>query len=83
MQFGIHADNWTLLGVFLALQTQWRVAVGFGGTVYLGIDYAAIPAVLLMLGIPRTKHAETFAAVRLMESAALNVRNRAKEVGDG
>lgn len=76
MQFGIHADNWVLLGVFLALATQWRVAIGLTGIVYLGVDYGALPAVMQMLGIPRTKHSETFAAVRLMEAAALAIRNK-------
>lgn len=83
MQFGIHADNWSLVGVFMALQTQWRVAAGMAGVFYLGIDYAAIPAVLALLGIPKPKHAETFAAIRLMEAAALPIRNAPREVGDG
>jgi hypothetical protein len=83
MQFGVHADNWTLLGVFLALQTQWRVAVGMTGVHYLGIDYGALPPVLSLLGIPKPKHAEAFAAVRLMESAALRIRNAPAEATDG
>jgi hypothetical protein len=83
MQFGVHADNWTLLGVFLALQTQWRVAVGMTGVYYLGIDYSAVPAVFALLGIPKPKQAEAFSAIRLMEAAALPIRNTVREVGDG
>jgi hypothetical protein len=82
MQFGVHADNWKLLGVFLALQTQWRVAVGLTGMVYLGLDYAAVPAALALLGIPKAQHREAFAGVRLMEAAALPIRNAPRERGD-
>lgn len=83
MQFGVHADNWKLLGVFLALQTQWYVAVGLAGIVYIGIRYEAIPAVLVGLGIPKAQHREAFAAVRLMEAAALPIRNAPRERDDG
>lgn len=73
--FEVHADNWKLVGIFLALSTQWLIAVGLGGHIYLGINYASIEPTLRHLGVPRSKWREGFAAVRLMEAAALPIKN--------
>lgn len=75
MLFEIHPDNLEALNAFLAMQTQWRVAVGMAGAFYVGLEYAAIPAVLALLGIPRAARADIFASLRAMESAALRVLN--------
>jgi hypothetical protein len=83
MLFAVHPDNEILLAVFLALQTQWRIAVGAARAVYLGIDYGSIPPVLSMLGIPRRERADAFAAVLLMEAAALPILNAPRPETDG
>lgn len=54
--------------VFEALQTQWRFA-GLGGIV--GLDYSAIPPVMLMMGFNRREYHDVFARVRIMEREAL------------
>ena len=60
-------ENWAALEVFGAMQTQWRV--GMSGPT--GLDYAALPAVLDLLGI--TERADCFAGVQIMESEALDI----------
>ena len=56
------------------MATQWRVAVGMGGAVYLGLDYSAVCALMQLLDLP--KPAELFADLQAMESAALRELNR-------
>lgn len=60
-------DNADALNVFIGMATQWRPS--FGGVI--GLDYAALPAVLDMLEITRKKRAAVFDDLRVMEDAAL------------
>lgn len=83
MLLDIHPDNEVLVAAFLALQTQWRVVLGFKRVIYQGIDYGAIPPVLALLGIPHRERNEAFAAIRVMESTALEILNEPPENGDG
>lgn len=53
--------------VFGAIRTQWRT--GMNGPT--GLDYAAIPVALEMIGIERSAWAQMFEDLRVMESAAL------------
>jgi hypothetical protein len=60
--------NWTSVKAFLDCQTQWRAALGLGGLVWLGLDYAGLDVVLR-----RTGADAAFADIRVMEAAALEV----------
>jgi hypothetical protein len=42
----IFPENWHATSVFLAMGSQWRIESGWGGRVYHGLDYAALPPVL-------------------------------------
>jgi Phage related hypothetical protein (DUF1799) len=53
--------------VFLAMQTQWRTGMA-GAT---GLDYAALPAVLRLTGLPRAQWPQVFDDLRAMEGEAL------------
>lgn len=54
--------------MFVCLSTQWRMSpTGH----LIGLDYAAIPAVLELLDLPRAERAELFSDLRVMEHAAL------------
>ena len=53
--------------VFLAMQTQWRTGMA-GAT---GLDYAALPAVLRLTGLPRAQWPQVFDDLRDMEGEAL------------
>lgn len=54
------------------MQTQWRT--GFAGAT--GLDYAALPAVLSMLGIAADIHPDTFECLRHMETRALDLMRK-------
>jgi|AraplaMF_Col_mLB_1032019.scaffolds.fasta_scaffold172703_2 hypothetical protein len=64
-------DNAVALGVFVQMETQWRV--GMGGPV--GLDYTALRIVMRMNRIPPDEQSELFEAVRVMERAALDEMN--------
>ena len=64
--------NWDSVRAFLGCQTQWRVAIGFAGAVWLGLDYAAAEIVLRMIG-----GGATLADLQAMEMAALPILNEA------
>lgn len=61
-----------VLNTFVAMQTQWRT--GFAGAT--GLDYAALPAVLSMLGIAADIHPDTFECLRHMETRALDLMRK-------
>lgn len=67
-------ENWPAVQVFAALQTQWAVA-GMGNTV-IGLRYEALPTVFDLLRVKRRQRPELFDALRVMESAALEVLNK-------
>lgn len=60
-------DNWLAALTFADLSTQWRM--GHAGPI--GLDYAAIPAVLQLRRTPRAEWPELFSDLRIMEAAAL------------
>lgn len=69
----IWPENWGALRLFLAVETQWRVQLGFGVVVHLGLDYAALEAAMRMSGV--ADPAAMFADVCAMERAALPILN--------
>lgn len=67
-----HLPAWL---AFLAVSTQWRMAAGMTGAVYLGLDYTAVKAGLDLAGIEVTP--EVWRDLRDIEDgarAALNGR---------
>lgn len=72
----VHRDNVETVVAFCSLSTQWRMAVGLA-SVYLGLDYAAIPAVLdRLLCVPHEKQQDVFLGLQVMERAALPFLNK-------
>lgn len=69
--YEVWPENWDAVCAFLACETQWRVAVGQGPLIWLGLDYTAVDAVLRRQ-FPESPPA-IFDAIRVMETAALNV----------
>lgn len=74
----IAADVWpeNLLAVetFIAMSTQWRF--GYAGPI--GLDYAALPAVFDITGVPALDRADAFEGLRVMESEALRIMGEAR-----
>lgn len=69
--FDVWPDNYTSVGVFNDIRTQWRV----GPRGPYGLDYSAIPSVLEMNNICRDDWPDIFWAIQTMESAALEELN--------
>lgn len=66
--FEVWPDNWQTVGVFLAMDTQWR----YGPNGPTGLDYGVLPTVLQdFLDIKRTEWSDVFRDLRVMENAAL------------
>lgn len=60
-------DNVAAANAFIAMSTQWRIGMS-GAT---GLDYATVPTVLRLNGIPRPDWPDTFGAIRVLEDEAL------------
>lgn len=67
--FGVWAANEEALGVFLRLKRQWRLHPFTGRPV--GLDHAAIPPTLALLGIPRKRWPGLFERLAVCEDVAL------------
>ena len=63
----IWPENVQAYELFCAMDTQWRI--GMAGPT--GLDYAALPMALRMIGAARADWQQLMADVRVMESAAL------------
>jgi len=57
---------------FIACQTQWRLAVGFGASSWLGLDYAGVDVLLRSRFRSRARRRRIFEDLRVMEIEALN-----------
>lgn len=64
---------WDSVVLFLSLQTQWRIGIGFGGHVYQGFDYAGVAAFLQVTKVKKKKR--VMKDLQIMEAAALPVLN--------
>lgn len=67
--FEIMAQNAASFRVWLAVETQWRVAAGMAGIQWLGLDYGAVDVVLRRLG--SSDGDGVFADLLVMEAEAL------------
>ncbi len=75
--FYILQENWDAWQVFVACCTQWKRETVFAMgmkrpvTLWIGLDYTALAAVIDMLGISRESREDIFCQVRLIEHGAL------------
>jgi hypothetical protein len=79
----VHRDNWRAVQFFALLGTQWRVALGMGTAVTLGLDYAGVAAAMEMAAVPRSRRRRLWADLQVMEAAALPILNRQATEGAG
>lgn len=70
--FGVWADNEEALAVFLRLKRQWRLHPFSGKP--LGLDHAAIPSTLMLMGVPRKRWPGVFDRLAVCEDVALGGR---------
>jgi len=67
--FEVMGQNTAALRIWLACETQWRVAAGMGGIIWLGLDYTAVDVVLRRTAIDSAD--QVFADLMVMEAEAL------------
>ena len=72
MQFEVWPENWLIVEVFQAMDTQWRWTGGMQ-SVQAGLDFGMLPVVYEGLQVPRKRRAEVFQGLKVMERAALEV----------
>lgn len=75
----VYPENWPAVELFAAMGTQWRTGMA-GAT---GLDYAALPAVMDMLGVDVDERRSRFSELRVMERAALTEMNEQREARRG
>jgi Phage related hypothetical protein (DUF1799) len=75
----IWPENWRAVQVFCALGTQWRMAIGAGGSVWLGLRYESLPLVEARVrptdGAPQPPPDVLFTQLRVLETTALEHLN--------
>jgi len=69
--FEVWPENWPVIVLFLAVNTQWRVG-GMGGLI--GLDYPAVDVVINRLDLK--VDAECFAGLQIMEREIVREFNR-------
>jgi hypothetical protein len=55
--------------------TQWRAVGGMQGLTYTGLDYNVLPEMWERFDIPKKDRTSLFDQLRIMELAALPIRN--------
>lgn len=70
--YDVWPDTLPAINTFIAMETQWRVGMA-GAT---GMDYAALPAVLDLMDVPRDERSDLFADLRVMEGRALELMRK-------
>ena len=66
--FEVWEENWQALGIFLKVQTQWRV--GMAGLI--GLDYSAVAWVLKLVA-SEDQHLALLDDLQIMERAVLSL----------
>lgn len=73
--FELWPEHQNALEVFYACRHQWRVAVGFGGAWFQGLDFSAVDVAIRHLGICHEAQREVFEQLLVMESEGVEVLN--------
>ena len=68
-------ENVAVFNLFLALETNWRPAIGASGVIWQAPDHSNALAAMQMLGVKKRQRGELFNALCGMEQAALAVLN--------
>jgi hypothetical protein len=76
--FEVWPENWPAVVLFLTCATQWNCIAGMGPVIRQGLRYEAVLATLSVTVADSTQHADIFAGLRRMESAALAVFHEKK-----
>lgn len=70
-RFEVWEENVRAVELFCVLGAQWRtLSGGMGPPQFLGLDYAAVEAVMRMRRVPAAERGALFEDLRVMEAAA-------------
>lgn len=69
--FSVMRSNADSLDAWLGCDSQWRIAAGMGGLIWLGLDYSAVDVVLRRAQVADPD--AVFMDLQIMEGAALKV----------
>lgn len=86
-RFELWAWHLQALNILQVLRTQWRVAAGVGGLLYIGLDYTVVDRILsgcswLRIDTSHESAEEIFEQLRAMEVAAKDHLNGVKPDDD-
>lgn len=65
--------------VFCAAQSQWRMAVGMGGAVYLGLDYPGVKVLAEAMGVRQKRWGLCLMQLQVMEFEGRKLLNEANK----
>jgi hypothetical protein len=68
-------ENWPIVEVFLAMDSQWRWTGGMQ-SFRAGLDFAALAVVYEGLQVPRKRRPEVFQGLKVMERAVLDALDK-------
>lgn len=71
--------NREAVAVFVSCATQWRWLAGMAGAARLGLDYPALEAAMRLCGVPRSRRADCFARVQVLERETLAIDAQQKK----
>lgn len=77
--FEVWPENWQCLNVFLALDSDWNISIGFESRHYNGIHTQAIESAFNIFKIPHKQRIEYLAKLKAMQYAALPLLNKPKD----
>jgi hypothetical protein len=72
-------ENHDVWEIWCALSTQWQLLAGAAAAIYTGLNYVAIQATLVLMGIGRREWKRIFEGLREMEHEALAVLNETRK----
>lgn len=76
--FELWPEHWDAWSVYLGCSTQWRISVGMGGAMWLGLDYQGVELVMRRYRVPRKRQDDVFAEVQVLEAEEKAIRNTPK-----
>ena len=62
--------------MYLGCGTQWRIAVGMAGILWLGLDYQGVELVIRRYRVPKKRQDGVFAEVQVLEAEEKAIRNK-------
>lgn len=73
--FELWPEHQEAFEVFHACRRQWRVAMGYAGPWFQGLDFGAVDVAMRRLGVAPEREREVFGQLQVMEDEGVKVLN--------